>query len=105
LSGTSEWASLFQILAFASFFAIFNPQMLGFLRGLQKFREYAAVRFTQSFIRHAVGIALLYLGWGLFGVVYGWLVGFVFTVFAGMTLTHRLLGTFEKPHPAKPLIN
>ena len=105
VSGTPEWTPVFQVLAFASTFAILTPQMLGFLQGLQKLRELAAVNLIQSVTKHAVAISLLYLGWGLFAVVYGLLVGFLVSVFAGLILTYRSLGTFEKPHPAKPLIN
>jgi O-antigen/teichoic acid export membrane protein len=105
LSGTPKWTPLFQILAFASIFAILNPQILGFLQGLQKFRELAAVNLTLSISQYGVAIGLLYLGWGLFGVVCGWLVGSVVVAVAGMILTYRFFGTFEKPHPARPLIN
>jgi O-antigen/teichoic acid export membrane protein len=79
--------------------------MTGFLQGLQKFREFAVVSFTQSIARYFVGIGLLYLGWGLFGVVYGWLAGSVVAALVGMILTYRFLGTFEKPHPIRPLVN
>jgi O-antigen/teichoic acid export membrane protein len=103
--GTPKWTPLFQILAFASVFAIITPQMLGFLQGLQKFRELAAVSFSQTVARNVVGIGLLYLGWGLFGVVYGWLMGSVVAALAGFVLTYRFLGTLEKPHPIRPLIN
>ena len=105
LSGTPEWTPLFRVLAFGSTFAILTPRMLGFLQGLQKIRELAAVNLAQSITRHVVGIGLLYLGWGLFGVAYGWLVGFLVGVFAGLILTYKFLGAFEKPHPVKPLIN
>ena len=105
LSGTPELTSLFRILAFTSIFGILSPQMIGFLQGLQKFREFAVVNLIQSIARYSVGIGLLYLGWGLFGVVYGWLAGSVVAALAGVILTYRFLGTFEKPHPIKPLIN
>jgi len=105
LSGTTEWTPLFRNLAFTSVFAILVPQVLGFLQGLQRFREFAAVSLTQSVARCGVSIGLLYMGWGLFGVVYGWLTGFFVASLAGLILTYRFLGAFEKPHPAKPLIN
>jgi O-antigen/teichoic acid export membrane protein len=105
LFGTPKWTPLLQILAFASLFAILSLQILGFLQGLQKFRELAAVSLAQSIARYGVGIGLLYLGWGLFGVVCGWLVGSVVVAVAGIALTYRFLGSFEKPHPARPLIN
>jgi O-antigen/teichoic acid export membrane protein len=105
LFGTPKWTSLFQILALASVFAILTLPMLGFLQGLQKFRELAAVSLSQTIVKNVVGIGLLYLGWGLFGVVYGWLMGSVVAALAGFVLTYRFLGTLEKPHPIRPLIN
>jgi len=105
LFGTPEWTPLFQILAFASTFAILSPQMLGFLQGLQKFREFAAVSLSQTVTANVVGIGLLYLGWGLFAVVYGWLMGQVIAAIAGLILTYRFVGAFEKPHPIRPIIN
>lgn len=105
LSSTSELTSLFHVLAFALIFAVLSPQMSGFLQGLQRFREFAIISLAQSIIRYSVSIGLLYLGWGLFGVVYGWLTSFVVATLAGMVLTYRFLGAFERPHSAKLLIN
>jgi len=90
LFGTPEWTPLFHILAFASVFAIFNQQTSGFLQGLQKFRELAAVSLSQTVAANVVAIGLLYLGWGLFGVVYGWLTGFVVAALAGMILNVQI---------------
>jgi len=105
LFGTSEWTPLFHILTFASIFSILSPQMSGFLQGLQKFREMAAVNLSQTLAANVLAIGLLYLGWGLFAVVYGWLVGSVVTTIIGLILTYKFLGAFEKPHPIRPLIN
>ncbi|UCE16261.1 MAG: flippase [Candidatus Bathyarchaeota archaeon] len=104
LFGTSEWSFHFRILTFASVFAIFSQQVSGFLQGLQKFRELAAVSLSQTVVANVVAIGLLFLGQGLFGVIYGWLAGFVVSALMGMVLTYRFLGTFEKPHPTRPLL-
>jgi len=105
LSGTPEWTPLFRVSAFSSAFAILLQQTYGFMQGLQKFREFAAVSLGHTVVQNFVGIGLLYLGLGLSGVVYGWLIGYVVAALAGLILTYRFIGTLEKPHPAKPLIN
>ncbi len=103
--GTSEWVPIFHILAFTAMFGILAGQAMGFLQGMQKFREFAAVSLSQTIAQNLVGIGLLYLGGGLFGVAYGWLMGFLVAAVIGLILAFRFLGGFEKPHPIRPLIN
>ena len=105
LLGASKWAPLFQILAFTAMFGILTGQVMGFLQGMQKFRELATVSLSQTLAQNLVGIGLLYLGWGLRGVAYGWLMGFLVAAVIGFVLAFRFLGKFEKPHPIRPLIN
>ena len=102
LSGTSVW--VFQALAFASFFTVLQIQAGSFLQGLQRMREVAAVQLTYAVVEKFLAVYLLYAGWGLLGVVYGWLVGLIVSSLVGLVLTAKLLGILEKPHPAKPLV-
>lgn len=104
MTGSIEWTPLFRILAVTCFFAILFPQMLGFLQGLQKMRELAATSFIHTATQYLLGIFLLYMGLGLFGVLYGWLMGLVFSSLFGLILTAKFLGIFGKSHPMKPLI-
>ena len=105
LLGTSKWAPLFQILAFASFFKILFTQTLGFLQGLQRIREMAAINLAYTVVEKLLAIYLLYAGWELFGVICSWSIGLILCSLTGLILTTRFLGTLEKPHRAKPLIN
>lgn len=105
LLGTSKWAPLFRILAFAAFFKILFTQTLGFLQGLQRIREMAAINLAYTVMEKVLAIYLLYAGWELFGVIYSWLMGLILCSLIGLILTARFLGILEKPHPAKPLIN
>jgi len=102
LSGTSVW--VFQALAFASFFTVLQVQVGSFLQGLQRMREVAAVQLAYAVVEKFLAIYLLYAGWGLLGVVYGWLAGLIVSSLAGSILTAKLLGILEKPHPLKPFI-
>lgn len=105
LLGTYKWAPLFRILAFASFFKILFTQTLGFLQGLQRIREMAAINLIYTAVEKALAICLLYAGWELFGVLCGWLIGLIPSSLIGLILTARFLGLLGKPHSAKPLIN
>jgi len=105
LLGTTTRASLFQILALASFFMILYTQAMSFLQGLQRIREMAAVGLAYTVVEKSLAIPLLYAGWGLFSVVYGWLTGLLVASLAGLILSARFLGVLGKPHPVKPLIN
>jgi len=102
LSGTSVY--VFQALAFAAFFTILQIQVGSFLQGLQRMREVAAVQLAYAVMEKILAVYLLYAGWGLLGVVYGWLAGLIVSSLSGLILTAKLLGILEKPHPAKPLI-
>jgi O-antigen/teichoic acid export membrane protein len=105
LLGTAKWAPLFRILAFASFFKILFTQKLGFMQGLQRIREMAAINLAYTVVEKFLAIYLLYPGWELFGVIYSWLMGLILSSLTGLILTARFLGIIEKPHPAKPLVN
>jgi len=104
LTGSLEWIGLFRTLGAACFFVILFPQVSGFLQGLQKMRELAFVNFVSTAVQYLLGILLLYLGLGLFGVLYGWLIGFFLSSLVGLFLVAKFLGVFGKPHPMKPLI-
>ena len=105
LLGTPIWAPLFRILTFTSIFTILQLQILSFLRGLQRIREMAVVSLTYTIVEKGLAIFLLvYLQWGLYSVVFGWLTGLIISSIAGLILTSRFLGVLERPHPVKPLI-
>jgi len=104
LTGSPQWAVLFQILGVTCFSIILFPQVLGFLQGLQKMREFAFVNFIFTTVQYLLGIFFLYFGLGLFGVLYGWLIGFVLSSIVGLFLVAKFLGLFGEPHSLRPLI-
>jgi len=100
---TANYALVLRIVALASVFNILYVLASGFLQGLQKMRDVAAIGLAYTIVQYSVSIFLLYLGWRLYAVVYGWLVGlFVFSI-AGLIITAKHLGIFGKPHQIKPL--
>ena len=70
----------------------------------QRMREIAILTLMFSVVGRLLAIYLLLLGWGLMGVVAGWLFGYAAASIGGVLLTARFLGLFERPHPLKPLV-
>jgi O-antigen/teichoic acid export membrane protein len=92
-----------RVVALSSVFNILYMVTAGFLQGLQKIRDYAALTLIYSLIQYSLSIVLISIGWGLYGVVCGWLAGLSIASIAGLFLTIRELGIREKPHELKPL--
>jgi len=106
LFGTAEHALLFRIVAFASVLSIFNAQGGGFLRGLQRMGALAAVGLIFTAVEKIVAIyLLLYSGWGIYSVAYGWLFGLLISSAVSLVLTARFLGIFGKTHEIRTLLN
>ena len=102
--GSSANASLFRTLAFACFFTILYIIALSFLQSLQKMRDVAILRLVYAIIQSALGAYLVYTGFGLFGIIFGWLGGLIIPSIAGLILTAKHLSLREKPHSVKPLL-
>jgi O-antigen/teichoic acid export membrane protein len=66
-------------------------------------RDVAILRFIYAIIQSALGAYLVYTGFGLSGIIFGWLGGLMIPSLAGLILTAKHLSLREKPHPAKPL--
>ena len=98
-----NYALHLRIVALSSVFNIIYIVVAGFLQGLQKISDYAALGLIYTLIQNSVGILLLSIGWGLYGVVYGWLAGLAIASIAGLIETIRELGVVGKPHELKPL--
>jgi len=105
LLGTTYHAQLFWALGIASILQLFYSLSLSFLQGLQKIRDMAMVGFVYTIMQNSVGLYLIYEGWGLLGVVYGWLMGLLASSLTGLALTAKFLGIRGKPHPVGPLLN
>jgi len=100
---TADYAPLLRIVAVTVVFNILFSLVSSFLQGLQKMRDCAAIGLAYTGVQYSVSIFLLYLGWRLYAVVYGWLVGVSVFSIVGLIITAKHLGVFGKPHQIKPL--
>jgi len=95
---------LFQVLALAAFFNILYLGVVSFLQGLQKMFEISFVSLVFAGLQSFFGIYFIFMGWGLLGIVYGWLIGALVSLLVSLALLHRFLGISRKSHPIRPLI-
>jgi len=103
--GTGTFALLIRLVAICSVFTIVQIEALGFLQGIQKMKEVAAMGFSYTLIHSSVGTYLLLAGWRLYAVVVGWLVGLAITSVVSLILTAKHLGILGKPYPIRPLLH
>jgi len=103
--GTDAYALLLRLIALYSILAILSIEVNSFLQGMQRMREAAAISLAYTSISAVTSIYLLLLGWRLYAVVVGWLVGQLIASIGGLILTAKLVGIFGKPYPVKPLLN
>jgi len=66
--------------------------------------EVSSLTLVYAIIQNFLGLYFVFLGWGLLGIVYGWLVGLSIASFIGFALTNRYLGISRETYPTKPLI-
>ena len=98
-------ASVVQVLAVASLFVLFFYQALGFLQGLQKLRDMALINLLYTVIQYGLALTLVYLGYGVLGLIISWAVALAVCAVLALALTRRSLGIVGKPYEAKPLFN
>jgi len=103
LFNTAEYALLLRILALTSVFNILYILASGFLQGMQRIRDLAATGLVYTILQNAVGIFLLYLGWGLYAVVFCWFAGLSVASIVGLMIVAKNLGVVGKTHELKPL--
>lgn len=72
---SDEYTILFQLLSVDLLFACINGTMSNVLLGLNKIRDRAILNLVSAFVRQAAAIALLISGYGLTGLVIGWILG------------------------------
>jgi len=96
--------SIVQVLAVASLFVLFFYQALGFLQGLQKLRDMALVNLLYTMIQYGLALVLVYLGFGVLGLIASWAVALVICAALALALTRRNLGIVGKPYESKPLL-
>jgi len=104
LFNTAEYAPLLRILGITSAFNLFYQVAACFLQALQKIRDMAILGFIYAVVQNALSIGLLYLGWRLYAVVYGWLAALSLVAIIGLIMTAKHIDLISKPHQVKPLL-
>jgi len=105
LLNSPGYALLIRIVAACVIFMILYIIALGILQGLQRMRDVAFIGLSYSIIHMCVGAFLLFLGWRLYAVAIGWLVGWLIASVAALILVARYLGVVGRPHPIRPLMS
>lgn len=95
---------IFQLLPLSSVFTIFYSQAQGFLQSLQRMRELAIIGVIYTAFRYTIGIVLVYLGYGVTGIVIGWVFSLGISLIFSLYVTFRYLKLSTLPHSIKPLI-
>lgn len=72
---TQEYTIFFQLLSVNLFFACVNTTTRGILIGLNKFWQCAVLGMLNNFLRQTFAVILLMCGYGLRGLILGWVVG------------------------------
>lgn len=103
--GASSWVTHFQLTAVASFFTVLYIVTLSFVQGLQKMGRVAALGLIFVTSQAILGIFLLYHGYGLIGVLYGWIFGYALASFLGLIMTTRQVKIRRQTYPFKPLLS
>lgn len=81
LLNSDEYAFLFQLFSIDLLLACINITMNSFLLGLNKIREIAILNLALALTRQASAVTFLIYGFGLIGLLMGWILGdFVFMV-------------------------
>jgi len=102
--GSPVHTLLFKLLAFGAAFTILNISVMSCLQGLQRIGKVALINLVNALLRSALSVFLLFAGFGLFAVVFSWLVGAAVSSAIGLAFTLKYLGLIKKPHPLRPLI-
>lgn len=104
LFGADSYAFLFKLLSVNVFLGFFSPFLLSTLQGLQRFREYAVIGIAQSALRNSLAVAFLLLGYGIAGILLGWLIGDLIAMLLALHATLPFLSKHSANHPLKPLL-
>ncbi|MDH5447443.1 MAG: oligosaccharide flippase family protein [Candidatus Bathyarchaeota archaeon] len=95
---------IFQLLPLSSFIQIFYFQTQGFLQGLQKIREIAIIGIFYTVVQYSVATLLVYAGFGILGIVIGWVFALVLSCSTSFFIAFRNISPSAHAHKLKPLL-
>jgi len=86
------YEGLFRLLPIISILAGPMLNISGILLGLQKIKQLATIRVVWSVARWGIAIPLLVLGFGLYGILYGWITSEIAFLSLSLILIAKSLG-------------
>ena len=95
---------IFLLLPLSSTIQIFYFQTQGFLQGLQKIRELATIGIFYTVVQYSFAILLVYVGFGVLGIVISWLFALVLSCLTSFFVTFRKISPSAHAHELKPLL-
>ncbi|UCE95406.1 MAG: oligosaccharide flippase family protein [Candidatus Bathyarchaeota archaeon] len=95
---------IFYLLPAASVFQIFYFQAQGFLQGLQKMRDRAIIGLIETGFRYSISVILVYLGFGVLGIAFGWLSSYLLSCAISLFVTFRYIKFSAHVHELKSLL-
>lgn len=98
----SEYAILFRLLSIDLFFFCMKTTMNNSLIGLNKVREMAIANIVATVTRQVFSVALLLHGWGLLGLVMGWILGDSLHMILSMSIAFT--GKHIRPHSIEEIV-
>jgi O-antigen/teichoic acid export membrane protein len=104
LAKSPQHLSLFQFTSVGVFLVAFSLILDGLMQGLRRFRSLALIRVMGYVIRVTITVLLLILGFGLIGVLIGWVLLGVTKIAASAFNLRRELSLHPNIYPLKPVI-
>jgi len=103
VSSKNIYEPLIQLMAIDVFALLLSPFFENVLLGLGKFRNIALVGVSQVSLRYFSSLFFIILGYGLMGVLTGWVIGDFFGLGLFFVLASRSVQTKPTPYPLKEL--
>lgn len=105
LTQTLEYVVLFRVLSLSVLTGLISLAAFGFVQGIQHWREYAGISIVHFTIRRFLGLYLVFIGLGLIGIVYGWILGDILGIFLSLLVVdRRLKSTVSASFPLPKLL-
>jgi O-antigen/teichoic acid export membrane protein len=90
--------ALVLLIGFVFFIAWIQPVNLGTMQGLQRFRHFAYNIIVQAGAKVIIGVGLVLLGFGIFGAVWGLVLGFAVSLLVSFYLIRDIIRSrHDKP--------
>lgn len=102
--GTRGDAGLLILTVLSELVSNFGNILLSVLWGLSSFRKMAASNLAGTLLERILGILLAWLGFGLQGLVAGWLIGAFATLALAIVFAGPYLKRWRNPVPAKEML-